>query len=296
MTDGDKVIPLLRRRNPLEGVPEPQAPTRPSVRVIQGGLGKKIADLSGKPKLWLLIGPGNSGKTTYARWLIDRQHGQDKRPALAAVDPGQRALVSWYGETVTQPPAGSSTAEWLRNYLDDIIGLAPDIPNCLVDFGGGGEPALRAVMDEIPRLHNIIEDAGIGLVAAYFLTPRLDDIFIPDGFAKAGFEPAATMLIMNRAATPSSMSTQDAFALVTQHSAYRRAIDRGAVPIWLPRLHSYFMEQIDYRRPLPFSMVRHGKVPEGAGYAPLLGFRQSATIAWLDAMEAAHADVLGWLE
>jgi hypothetical protein len=292
-----KIVPFITRRPPPVGVPEIKAPPRPGKTpelVAETAVGR-VADLSGKPKLWMLLGPGNSGKTTYARWLIDRQIEQGNGMLITAVDPSLRSLVSWYGDSVGQPPSDMPARIWLQSHIDDIIEAAPDVPNALIDFGGGGDESLRLIVEQLPDLADIVEEHGIGLVAIYFLTPRVDDIFIRDGLADVGFRPSAEMLVLNAGTADPTIPAWEAFGRITANSAYLKAVKSGAVPVRMPRLAHEFMAQIEDRR-IPFSMVKKGTVPEGAEYPPLNGLRRSATRIWLEAMEAAHAAVRSWID
>ena len=53
-----------------------------------------VADLAGLAKLWLMFGEGNSGKTMFARYLIDHliQNGKLDLAAVAALASGNRNL------------------------------------------------------------------------------------------------------------------------------------------------------------------------------------------------------------
>jgi len=57
-----------------------------------------IADLTRLAKVWMLIGPGASGKTVLARWLGGELHVHDKldRTLLAALDPANRTLADFF--------------------------------------------------------------------------------------------------------------------------------------------------------------------------------------------------------
>src|ERR1700752_2740560 len=46
-----------------------------------------MIDLTGKPKVWLLIGRGGSGKTVLARWMGWRMTELGRAAMIAALDP-----------------------------------------------------------------------------------------------------------------------------------------------------------------------------------------------------------------
>jgi hypothetical protein len=70
-------------------------------------------DLTGKPKLWFVSGPGRSGKTTMLRWVVEQSANAGGVYALAAMDPANRSLgnisMTWRNRrrmTRLQPPSG----------------------------------------------------------------------------------------------------------------------------------------------------------------------------------------------
>ena len=105
-----EVVPIsrFRRSDPLAGVPEIQmAPDAYHGGRLQMVTPTPSVDLGALPKVWFLIGNGSVGKTTYARWLIWRMMDQGREAMLAALDPGTRALTSWF-ENVEQPTGRGS--------------------------------------------------------------------------------------------------------------------------------------------------------------------------------------------
>jgi hypothetical protein len=64
----------------------------------------------------------------------------------------------------------------------------------------------------------------------------------------------------------SDCPTRAVFRRIMQHSAYRAAIDRGAIQLWMPRL--FVAKKIDERR-ITFKEARDGIVPEGRKVVPL---------------------------
>ena len=67
----------------------------------------------------------------------------------------------------------------------------------------------------------------------------------------AGFQPAATALVCNERLDP-----RDKFGPVIRHSVFRAALDRGAVPLWMPYLNANVMQraQPDDRLGMPVSV------------------------------------------
>src|SRR4051795_4105643 len=114
------VVPLFRRRPVGEDEPEAKV----GLAAVNGATpladaaARSGLDLAGKPKIWFMIGGGNSGKTVEVRWLVGRMAEHGRQAILAALDPANRSLATWF-DGVEQPPSsdGTQTARWLREFL-----------------------------------------------------------------------------------------------------------------------------------------------------------------------------------
>lgn len=290
-----KVVPIARfRRGGSEIVPElGEAPPPPALSRAQGISIKPAVDLSGRPTIWCLLGPGQAGKTVEARFL----HGQAEErggsmPVMAALDPGDRTLATWF-DGVEQPTGRDSrgVARWLRDYLDYIVETKT---SAVLDFGGGGEVALADILSTTPDLHGQIEAAGMAMVACYLLTPRITDLFVLKGLEDAGFQPAATVLLLNEGRADPTRPVAEVFDDVIRHSVFRKAVARGAQVIWMPALDSEVIEEIE-KKLLPFGAARDGQVPEGASFNPIGGLRRSAVGRWMALMVKRHEPVHTWM-
>ncbi len=292
----DVVVPMSRfRRSASEVVPEiGEAPPPPAVDALtRAAPAKPAVDLSNRPKVWCLLSSNGGGKTTYARWLNFRavERGSEL-PLLSALDPGNRSLASWFGN-VEQPPNRDTrnTARWLRDYLDFVVA---EKRNAILDFGGGGETALAELLSTNPDLVQTVEESGVSLVACYPLTPRVTDIFVGKGLEDAGFQPAATLLLLNEGRADTTRPPAETFEEIIRHSAFHKMVARGAQVVWMPALDSEVIDEVE-KKQLPFDMARDGVVPDGAGFFPIGGLRRSAVGRWLAMMEQRHHPVRSWL-
>jgi hypothetical protein len=254
----------------------------------------RAVDLSGQAKLWFLIGPGGAGKTALARWLFWRMTEQGRDAVLAALDPTNRSLASWFAG-VEQPPTndGAQTARWLREFLEYLMTVPNGVQPAILDFGGG-DTALERVAGSASDLHQTLEDAGFGVVACYVLTPRADDLTILWTMETAGFQPKATVLLLNEGRADPTVPREEAFATMMGHSSFRAVVARGAVVVWVPALESDVMQEIEAKR-LDFGLARDGLVPDGAAFQPIGGLRRSMVRRWLERMETAFEPVRTWL-
>ncbi len=288
------VISAFRRRPVAEGEPEIKvgmAPANTAGGPVEAAV-KSALDLTGKSKIWFMLGAGNAGKGVEGRWLTGRMQEQGRQAILAALDPGNRSLATWF-EGVEQPPTsdGTQTARWLRELLTFLM---TDRPNAAVLDFGGGDTSLSKLVDAAPGIATTMEVAGLAPIACYCLTPRPDDLAALDSLEAAGFQPRATLLLFNEGRADSSMTRDEAFARVLRHSSVRSALARGAIPLWMPRLEPEVMQEVEAKR-LQFTQARDGQVPASASFAPIGGFERAMIRRWMERQEAAHDAIASWL-
>lgn len=249
-----------------------------------------VPDLTGLGKVWELIGPGGAGKTVLARWLggglVER--GMEDRAILAALDPANRTLTHFFDD-VQQPPSADpvQTTAWLRELLGFV---AKQRANAVLDYGGNNVSKVRLV-EAAPTIADSMEQDGVALVAAYVLTPRVDDLAPLVTFEARGFRPRATAMILNlgRAETPA------AFDAVRRQSAYKAALDRGAVELWMPALEPQSLAlQVEQQR-FQFHQARDGEVPAGRKASTISALERVMIREWLQRMDEEFAAVSTWL-
>ncbi|WP_426960331.1 hypothetical protein [Muricoccus radiodurans] len=289
---GPGVVPLFRRPAPYEGEEELSVGLPPLAVPAASGVTKAGVDLAGLPPAWFLIGAGWSGKTLLARWLGWRSAEEGRSAVLAALDPQNRTLPGFF-EGVAQPANADpvQTARWLR---DLVAWLMEQKAAAILDMGGG-DTSLASLVDNAPTVAADMEEAGVAPVAVYLLGPRVDDLASLETFEARGFRPKATAIILNEGRVDPGLDREEAFGRVLRHSAVKRALDRGAVQVWLPRLDPPELAQEIEAKRLSFGMARDGLVPVGKAFPPIGGLNRSAVRRWLERMEAEFAPVRGWL-
>lgn len=285
------VTPLFGRSARLEeedelevGLPEPAAEaTAAAVRPAPELIG---------PPVSFLIGLNYAGKTTFARWAAGRMYEQGRETLLAAADPANRTLADFF-DGVQQPSGNDAamTAGWLRSLLDAMM---RGRRSAMIDLGGG-DTSMGKVLKEVPTLAQTMEEAGVSPVAYYFLGPRVDDLGSLHTFERGGFQPKATAIVLNRGRVDAGMDATEAFLPIRRHTAFRAAVDRGAIVIEMPRLDPPDLALEIERKRLHFAQARDGQVPEGRKMTPIGGLDRAAVSAWMGRMEAAFAPVRSWL-
>lgn len=246
-------------------------------------------DLSNRPKVVFAIGLGGSGKTTFMRWATAEVLARGSKARLVAIDPENRELKDYYEgvlEPQTHDPAG--IAQWLKSLLDVSM---REKASALIDTGGG-DAALGTLVARTENMAQMMEEAGVSPVAIYPLSSRISDLTPLATLEAAGFKPAATLLILNEGRADPTLPREQSFRQIMRHSAYRAAIDRGAVQVWMPRL--YVAKDIEDRR-ITFKEARDGIVPEGRKVLPLGVFDRSSVHKWLIQMSTEFVPVSSWL-
>lgn len=283
---------IAARNRSLEG--EREVPVLPAVvRAAQPVPVSATAavSLKGEPKAVFVMGPGRTGKTTFLRWVVENTDPKGDGAMIAALDPQNRSLATFVNN-VDQPP--THDAETVAAWTESLLGIVmAEQASVLLDMGGG-DLSLGYLLREMPDLAGSLEGAGVHPVAIYTLSPRVDDLTVLAGYEAQGFQPKATALVLNLGLAPVTMEPEEAFARVLRHSAFRAAVERGAVPVWMPRLQAAVSAEIEGKR-LSFAQARDGRAPEEQPGAVLGPFDRLRVRHWLAGMETAFAPVRSWL-
>lgn len=269
----EEVVADVALGRQLRPVPTLPAPTKVPV------------DLNGKPVIVLGIGAGHSGTTTWLRYIAEKALARDPHCSAIFAAIGDRRDLAGYPFNVSQPAGfdqGPQT-QWLealiKHCMKEKVGAA-------VDFDGG-DTALTGVVAQHEDLCALVEEAGGAIVAAYLLSPRVTDLSTLSTLEDAGFQPKATMLILNDGTGMETEAFETKFAAVRRHDAFVRAQERGAVVLRMPRLHA--AQAVELRQ-LLFAQAC-------SVTSPLHAFDRSKVSAWLREMEDAFEPVVkaGWL-
>lgn len=246
-------------------------------------------DLTGRPRVLMVFGPGSSGKSMLIRWTIERaQRRDDGEPlAMATMDVERPTLLRYFPDAMKPKPADT-----FDGYLQWLLTKLTERPvTTAIDFGA--DQNLLPMVSQVPELHQVLDQAGLGVVALYLVTPRQEDLTLLGKMEQAGFQPAATGIVCNlgRATSDRPEAAIREFAAVRRHSVYRAAIDRGAVEVLMPR--HYAAQVIEVRSPLGLFQAAD-KDAQVSG-RPMTAFDVSKSLSWLKAMEIEMAPISSWL-
>jgi len=242
--------------------------------VVQG------IDLTGRPKIILLTGRGKTGKTTAAVWMVDRAFQADREFLMADMDPTNPTFKVRFPDA--SRPDNIDDAAGSLAWLEMFIGHALQTGMTAIIDLGGGDATLRRLVDTMPGLVELVEEAGSSLVLLYFLGPQEDDLSPMVALEGRGFKPAATGLVLNEGVTELGSDPARALARVRKHSAFQAALTRGAIPVRMPRLQN--ATAVETKR-VHFSEAAKTFGP----------FERVRVKAWLQDMETSWAGVQSWL-
>jgi len=292
MTDRKKaaeIVPLFTRRGDVAEEVSVGRPARAASEIAGSLRSIQAVNLADRPKALFVIGAGNTGKTTFLRWVTERLNEKGSKTAVAALDPENRELRDYF-EGVQEPPSHDPAAilAWLERFLEFVM---EHQASAALDFGGG-DTSLARLAAETPNTASTMDEAGVSAVAIYLLSPRLTDLSAVASMENLGFQPSATAIVLNEGRADPTMPREEVFDRTMRHSVYRAAIDRGAVQLWMPRLLP--AKEVEDRR-LTFVQARDAILPEGRKVTPLGPFDRARVRLWLERMEAEFAPIASWL-
>jgi len=245
-------------------------------------------DLSGKKKVICWVGRGKTGKTTGIRWLAETAIANGTPLLMADMDTTNDTF-SRYIKDVTRPPEASDPALALK-WLDKLMQHALRQQTSLLVDLGGGDTTLRRLVTQLPDLVQLFEAQGFAVVLFYTIGPQEEDLSPLATLQDLGFKPTATAIILNEAMIDVGDTREAAFARIYRHSVFRKAVDDGAVPVFMPCLLA--VQQVEIRR-LKFRDAAEGRT--GRADTPLGPFDRSRVKKWLEAMDANFSGIGSWL-
>lgn len=187
------------------------------------------------PVLFLLHGRGGSGKTTLARYVIERAE-QAGRPIIKGdLDRNNSTLAHYFKNEILQP--ATATDGDVEDCFQAVIGQQIETrQSAVVDFGGG-DLTLRNIAFKV-SLVDLCADCGIRPVLVHTLAPDRDHLTGLMALEKDGlFAPEATILALNGALIRNGHSQIRAFEdEVISHPDFKKALKRDARAVLLPIL------------------------------------------------------------
>jgi hypothetical protein len=240
-----------------------------------------------QPKLVVPLGRGSRGKTVFVRWAAERALSEGRNPVLADADRTNQELAGYFDGVVTPPSADElDMREWLAAFLEQQI---EETFSAFLDLGGG-DLILKTVAREM-QLVRFLQQYGVQPVAVHFIGPELEDLaYLRDVEQNGVFAPPATVLVLNEAVVPASRPVKAAFEPVLTHAIFKAALERGAKPVWMPRLAC--IHEVNQRR-MTFGAARDGQLKDNQ--KPIGPWNRQLVAMWLREMESNFAPVADWL-
>ena len=284
---GRKAVPKFTFAPSDDDGPELQL-LKTSSKIEAPTLASTGSDQSGKPKIIFWVGRGKTGKTTGIRWQAERVIRNNAVMLMADMDPTNDTFSKYVGN-VARPPEASDPALALK-WLDRLLQYALEQKATLLVDLGGGDTTLRRLVEDLPDLVSAIEASGFAVILFHAIGPQEEDLSPLATMEALGFHPTCTAIVLNQGLMEVGATPDAAFARVFRHSAFRAAVARGAVVVWMPRLQA--AEQVEIRR-LHFQGAVNGE--NGQGKTPLGPFDRQRVANWLRQMEENFGGIESWL-
>jgi hypothetical protein len=232
------------------------------------------------PCLLFGLGRGQTGKSSFARWAIDRA-GQAGREVVPADGDRSNATLSSYYPAASHPSSAhdADVRSWITGLVERIA--TERTASVVLDLGGG-DRTMEDYAREFP-LVDFCQEHAIRLVVAYFVAPNADSLAPILTIEESGvFRGASTILVLNEGLVPLGMASDAAFAPVREHAGFRKVLDHARLVV-MPKLAC--MTELERRRVSFFC-------PEPGKLGPMNAFLVNH---WLKRMEEAFQPVRQWL-
>lgn len=261
----------------------------------------------------VLLGRGRTGKTTWARWAVERARADGREVAVADGDRNNSTLSSFYPSEVSRPAAADNATmtKWLEGLMESAIETRKPL---LLDMGGGDRSF--AMVSERYDFTQVLPENGVDLTAWYFVAGGRDDGETLVLMEQGGFRPSRRVLVLNEGLASSSHEGEDPylamrraveqgddpFAEILREPDVRRCLDGGVKLLRMPPAPLASMKAADNLF-IAIQDAAKGRVPNGEDglphpdVRPLNLWRRSDLNKWLGRMEEQHngAGVLEWL-
>jgi hypothetical protein len=238
--------------------------------------------------LILPLGRGIHGKTFWARWLIDTLRNEGRTIDVVDADRTNATLTDYFSDAIKPASAEDADVEDRLRITTEAMMERPR--TTLMDFGAN-DLTIKRVALRLGDFNGYLAEGLVRGVAVHFLGADHDDLALLRDMEEGVFAPPATILVLNEALLPPGASTA-AFKPIMQDDIFQKAVGRGAVPIYMPRLGADAARELNRRR-LGFIAASLGQPgPDGTRIGP---WNRGLIKTWREAMFASHAPVMEWL-
>ena len=275
----DDTAPKPRLVSSTEGAPVlPYQPDKPGVN----------SEPTFTCSLILPLGRGIHGKTFWARWLVDTLRNEGRTVDVVDADRTNATLTDYFPDAIKPASAEDADVEDRLRITTEAMMERPR--TTLMDFGAN-DLTIKRVALRLGDFNGYLAEGLVRGVAVHFLGADHDDLALLRDMEEGVFAPPATILMLNEALLPPGVSTA-AFKPIMQDDIFQKAVKRGAVPVYMPRLGADAVRELNRRR-LGFIAASLGQPgPDGTRIGP---WNRGLIKTWREAMLASHAPVMEWL-
>lgn len=178
-------------------------------------------------------GRGQTGKSTFARAMIERAEMGGRETVVADADRTNATLPRFF-KGVHRPPSCDDFT--VTDFLDKMVNqIAAERRVVVLDMGGGDQTFKR--LAKALELADLLTSVNVEPVALHFFGPDPDDLsYLRGAEDDKAFCPPHTALILNEGLIKDGRPRETAFREVRDHPVYKEAVRRGCVEVWFPKL------------------------------------------------------------
>jgi len=249
---------------------------------------ERVEGIMRRARLLMFIGRGTRGKSTLARFLIERARASGACILVVDADRVNASLAAAFPDAIV--PESGDDADVEATVAGLVERIASTHENAGLDMGGG-DTNLRRLAAEM-TFSTWLPSIGIDPVAIHVMGPSPDDCSALALAEEGGLLAfPKTILVFNEGIVPSGQSPTAAFSRAVQEQpVVRRTLERGARLCVMPRLGP--LPDIE-ERGLTFADAAANMAPTGV--APLGVWRAQQVAVWLRRMAENFSNVEGWL-
>jgi hypothetical protein len=234
------------------------------------------------PKFVVLGGRGARGKSTVARYAVERAAEAGRGVCVADADRSKTTGLSRFLEDVVRPTDldDLAMAEWFEELVNQLEKAKATV---VVDLGGGDDAFFRFADDV--QLATLLSGAGITPILLHVMGPDTAELELVELQQQGGgFWPEHRALVLNEGVMPAGRGRDSAFASVRRHKTTKAFTESGGRVVFFPRLSC--MDRVNDR---DWSFRKAAADPDFG----LVG-RQSVVL-WRRKVDSEFAEIANWL-
>jgi hypothetical protein len=240
--------------------------------------------------VWTL-GRGIHGKSFWIRFVVDELRNAGHPVTVVDGDRNNPSLSNYFQDVIQPVSAADPDVEDCVRSVTEEMMENPQSPRIAVMDFGANDLTLKRISRKLGGFDAYLARGGIRGILVHFLGTDPDDLALLRDMEDGVFAPAATVLILNEALLPPYGSTR-LFEPIMQSPIFRAAVNRGALPIFMPRLEPEAARLVNHHRRNFIAAATRQRGPDGTCIGP---WYSDLIMAWRLTMLENHRPVMEWL-